>query len=1154
MIFSLFTISSFVFACSPEYPESCSQSQLMQLVQHALSSSDDGEDYFIQPESSSIYGSLDGFRFTRNLALGSRGEEVRYLQKFLNMDPDTQIAYYGYGSPGMETTFFGYSTRNAVMRFQTKYYSDILAPANYRRATGFWGGLSRMKANELIGGSIIINPQPEPGPQGHDGQCGSSNGQSFNSAPTYGLCNSGNATSVTGSGPWNWTCQGIDGGSSSSCSANYGQSNNAPAGVLSVALSYDNPSGTTLVAGQGIAELARYTFTNNSSNEARMTNLQFRRIGVSSDSTLRNVYLFDNSTRISDSTSVSSGRITFNNYNGVIVIPANSTKTISVRADLDTNIWGQTVGISLEYASGNTQVNGQLPINGNTFTIANGSLANVNFTNIQPSSATTSDPTTGMRVWEATLSVNNKNVRFTRLSLKQINSIDSGNITNFRLLIDGNQVAQAYSLDSSGYANFTFDRNMYTGSRNVRVLADITGGSARSIQMALLSNADIDIKDSDYNVSITPTGIPAIAGAISVNVGQVIINPDNANLPTSIAKSGSNILIGKFTFRAVGEDIRVDSLKFGFNTNNALVNSLRNGRVMISGNQAGSTATLLRSGTVYYTNYTFQAGVDTSIEIYADIMEDTSAISGDYVDDIVSGNTIAIRMIPLVANATRKTSYNVINVPSSEVTNSSISISQGNISVTKKSTYGNQATVLPQTNYKIGAWNVYSGNSESINVNNLNFVINPVTGTSFNYSDLTNMYVIYSIDNGQTVTTSIKSTVNPSNDFSVSLTLPANRTMSIDLFANLSGSVTIGDSFKSTLVVSGNGSQSGNSIITTPVDGQVISNNNPSLLITRDPGTPASSLVDDSGTIKTVSYRFESQNDTYTISQLSFDIVDPTVVSKVYLKSGSNVLQERPGASNVVFSDFGNIEVPANSYRVLDIEIVMSNVGTGAGNSGADITTSINIGGCLVRSSNGSLITPTGTPAAGNTIYAYKAYPIINAMSQSSSDDRLTAGDLALLKFSVIPNGGAISWNKMVVSVTKTAANIIADGIRLVDSSSGQTIATLAAGDSDCEDNTLSNCTINLVLPIEEQISTSKTYELRGSISGTLVSSSYITAQVLRSSLSHSAPAPYASVAGTSSNFIWSDDSSLSHSLTTSDWNNDNLINTLPISWTRTVR
>jgi len=50
-------------------------------------------------------------------------------------------------------------------------------------------------------------------------QCGPSHGQSLSSAPATGLCNSGTPSIVSGSGPWTWTCSGVNGGSNASCRA-----------------------------------------------------------------------------------------------------------------------------------------------------------------------------------------------------------------------------------------------------------------------------------------------------------------------------------------------------------------------------------------------------------------------------------------------------------------------------------------------------------------------------------------------------------------------------------------------------------------------------------------------------------------------------------------------------------------------------------------------------------------------------------------------------------------------------------------------------------------------------------------------------------------------------------------------------------------------
>src|ERR1700738_3268267 len=52
-----------------------------------------------------------------------------------------------------------------------------------------------------------------------NGACGSANGVAVTTAPTAGLCTAGIATTVTGAGPWAWTCNGSNGGTNSSCSA-----------------------------------------------------------------------------------------------------------------------------------------------------------------------------------------------------------------------------------------------------------------------------------------------------------------------------------------------------------------------------------------------------------------------------------------------------------------------------------------------------------------------------------------------------------------------------------------------------------------------------------------------------------------------------------------------------------------------------------------------------------------------------------------------------------------------------------------------------------------------------------------------------------------------------------------------------------------------
>jgi hypothetical protein len=79
--------------------------------------------------------------FTRHLALGARGEDVRCLQQFLNRNGFT-IASTGPGSSGSETTYFGSLTQQAVRMWQNRYAAQVLAPSGLTSGTGYWGSSS----------------------------------------------------------------------------------------------------------------------------------------------------------------------------------------------------------------------------------------------------------------------------------------------------------------------------------------------------------------------------------------------------------------------------------------------------------------------------------------------------------------------------------------------------------------------------------------------------------------------------------------------------------------------------------------------------------------------------------------------------------------------------------------------------------------------------------------------------------------------------------------------------------------------------------------------------------------------------------------------------------------------------------------------------
>ena len=98
-----------------------------------------------------IVGVPAGYKFTATLKFGQVADDVKYLQIVLNSDSATRVAESGVGSPGHETNYFGSLTNAAVIKFQEKYYDEVLAPWKFAKGTGIVGPTTRDKLNKLLG-------------------------------------------------------------------------------------------------------------------------------------------------------------------------------------------------------------------------------------------------------------------------------------------------------------------------------------------------------------------------------------------------------------------------------------------------------------------------------------------------------------------------------------------------------------------------------------------------------------------------------------------------------------------------------------------------------------------------------------------------------------------------------------------------------------------------------------------------------------------------------------------------------------------------------------------------------------------------------------------------------------------------------------------
>ena len=1078
---------------------------------------------------------------TVTLRVGSKGEAVKCLQAAVGAVAD--------GS-------FGPMTKASVVAWQA---------GNGLVADGIFGPKSRAV---LVAGGAVVSGLPAG--------CASTAGYS----PTTGAkCDSGGVVTTLPAG-----CTSTSGYSATTgqlCSGGAVVNN----GPVAVGLASDNPASGTLVAAQATADLAHFTFT----GSGTVTGITLQRLGVSGDATLSNIYLFDGVTRLTDAASISNnGTVSFNIPAGIFTVAGS--KTISVKSDILTGTSGQTVGVMLAtFTTAGGTVNANL--SGNLHNIATATLAAVSAGTVTPSGATI-NPAANITVWQSTLNISQRDVWMKRLALRNVGSASASAFQNFKLYVNGVVVGTALGLDVNGYVTFDLSAApvlLAAGSRVVRVDVDIISGASRTLQFSLRQASDVDFVDSSYGVNITPTTTPWAPGSASTisgaSGGSLTVEKDVTSPSTNLTVNGSDINLGTFKLTAYGEAIKLETLKAGFtyvdtvDDNPAGAGStatLRNGRLLINGVQYGSTTTLAAAGTSFTTNYTIYPGTPVLVEVHADIYDN------DGTGDISATDTLVANLVLGSSNAIRVDSLGSFNVPAvATVPANTLTVATTSMTLSKNGTYGDQNTVLPSTNFKIGSYNLAGSSVEDILLTTLSLDIGTtLVGAGFEYDDVSNLYPVIKNSSGAIVAqpAPLGTVAAANNNFSINYTLAKNTNVTIEFYANLSdsgtGTIDATDSFDTVLMVSGTSMVSGQTVTggdgATTVAGQAIAYALATITVSRDASSPAAAIVYDNQTVTTMAAKFAAVTAGYKITDLTVTLGanSSTVVQSVMLYDGATLIASGPMNTTTTASFSGlNWEVPANTNKVLTVKLQLGTIGVGHGTTGAVITTTIASAAHFTATNLSTGVSATGAgtvaDAAAYRMYAFAAVPTIT-QGTLASNSLLNTTARPLLKFTMTGNGGDIAWDFLTFKVVKDAETTIGtngtDGITLWDVTSGGNISvggTFTNGANVYGANNCSaggaDCDIKFIPSVEQIVSGSKTYELRGNIALATTAGDYVTVTLDNDSSAIVGSDQVTDIdSDTDAPIIWSDMSAASHATTTDDWTSDFGVKNLPVSDTLT--
>jgi hypothetical protein len=915
---------------------------------------------------------------------------------------------------------------------------------------------------------------------------------------------------------------------------------------LMVSLSANTAPATTLIYGQALANLATFNFTAANDGEVKVTSVKLKRNGVSADALLSAVYLYDGTNRLTDNATVSSNYITFNSPSGLFTVAAGMTKQITVKSNIGASTEGSQVGVMIENASHISStgavVSGSFPVSGNLMSVSSATLATVAMNaTTYPTTSTIDAGQSEIAVWKNIVSVGTREVNLERITLRQIGSINYNDITNLKFFVDGVQKGSTLQLGSDNYITFDFSSApvmLNTGSRTLEVRGDIVNGSSKNYSFSLQRATDLAIQDDQYGAYVTATALPATTGTMSINSGSLTVNKTSDSATGNVTKDGSGVSLAKYEFKAYGESVKVEYLRVAVvESDGDTAFTLRNGAVYANGSQIGSTAAIpaTTDATQGYVDFSLGSalivnpGTPVIVEIKADLYD------SDGTNDVAADDTLTARLVTYTSGAQRLTSLGYINVPTANVDGNVVTVKTGTVSLSKTLNYSSQNMVVPTNNYKLGSFVLSGNNIEDVNINS--FEVAFTAGDQFAVTALNDVYLKYG-----SKTTSVKSTVSASgNTWSVSEVLGKSDNMTVEIYGNVSTFTVAGsnDSMISSLLVSGTTVGSSQSVTTNSgsvLAGQTMTAEAGAIASAVDAATPASTLIVANTTADLAAYKFTTTNDNYTLTEAVVTLGSAAAASNVTtltLKDGSTVVTTAPivlsgGVYQASFSGL-TLAIPANTDKVLTVAATLGAINSSNGSSGAAMTATLT--SFKANNSQGAE-TSDGTDRTGNVIYAYKSIPTI--ANQTLPTTVLTAGTQTLAKVSVT---GTIGWKEMKFSISKSNLVELAS-IAVYDENGiaipGAAIADIGAGTTGSA----------IFIPTAEQsVSGTKVYTLKATVGGTIASNNFVSTNILTDGFL--ANTTYALANADTNNFIWSDQSAASHSVTTTDWTGGYLVKSL---------
>ena len=949
------------------------------------------------------------YSFATNLKQGMTNSDVMNLQKLLNSDAATQVASTGAGSPGNETNYFGSLTKAAVIKWQNKYASSVLAPVGLTSGTGFFGASSRAFANGMSATPTTPTTPSTPVAAG--------------SVSVSGATQPGNGLLVQSASRVPFTKVTLTAGSSD-VTVNSITVERAGAAVDSVF------AGVVLLDEDGSQVGIAKTF--NSNHQA----------------------------------SVGDAFVVRANTSRTMTIAGNAAADLSAKA-------GQVVALNVVGLNTSATVSGSMPIVGAMHTVnASLSIgtATVAISSFDPNSTqskeigTTNFKFAGIRLTAGSA----EQVRLRSIRWNQTGSVGASDLANVKTYVDGTAYDTMVSSDGK-YFTTTFGSGIVIDKglgKDIWVQGDIVGSSSagRTVKFDIYKSTDVFMTGETYGYGITaPAGSGTAANATSeftagtpwfdgslqnVSAGSVSTVSKAASVAAqNIAVNVPNQVLGGFEVDLKGEPISVQSMVFtvasttpsGTATVTSVLTSVSlygpNGNVV-----AGPVDAVASTGSNQTVTFTDTVTFPIGKGVYT--------LKGKVPSSIGNGSTYIVSTTPSSqwTTVTGQTTGNTISLStlSTAVAMNTMTVKAAALAITVASTPSAQSitagTAKTFANYQLDA----SQSGEDVRFSSI--PLNLTLGGSATAS----MVSACQLYDGSTVLntgSNIPTVASGSNTFTLdqTLTVAKGSVKTLTLKCNLTGTsanntFAWGIAASPSITVTGVTSSNDVTETVTASNGPTMTIGTSALTVTKDSSSPAYAVVTGGSTGVTIGgLRFHAANEAINLTKVALQLTNTASSSaaslvQVTLWDGSTQVGSATftgNSRNATSTLSGTFQIPKDGDKVLTIKADLGNVGTGLATSSSGALIAVDYDGTDTTGTQGTGVDSGTTISQGSSsdtamsgVRVMKSYPTVAKQTSGLSSTLIAQSGIDLYRFSITANtAGDIGLNELTINVATSSAS-----------------------------------------------------------------------------------------------------------------------------------